>query len=321
LSKFIGFSILCVALATAIARVQCATAHGTPIHVEVVNNSLSVSGGRADAAGFASMVFVEDDEDGDPFGEVTLPGFGPAIIWQIPGYEIFGMSENSGLFLDVLSRPVANSNPAEQRVLWYWNPQSALVEHAPANNPLQIRKSSTQNITLSPSSGVAPASLQIAAPLASDMGFHNHLIAYALSDDPPAPAGAYGFFARLSSTQYGPSDPFLIVLNNGIFDYEQMVPAATAINATAVDSLPGDNDHDGDVDAADYVAWRKKPGTLAEYQIWQSHFAPLGAGSGISTASVPEPQSTALVVSIMCCYSLLLSRRWRRQSRNRLLMC
>ena len=126
------------------------------------------------------------------------------------------------------------------------------------------------------------------------MGFHNHLVAYALNEVSPPPAGAYGFFARLTSNQYGPSDPFLVVLNNGVFDYAQMVPAALAINAAAF--LPGDYNHDDRVDAADYVVWRKTFGSTtalaadgsgnqqidqADFDVWRRNFGTTVAGSGV----------------------------------------
>jgi hypothetical protein len=309
----IGMAAL-VASATLTAR---AVAHGTPIQVSVANNALVVSGGLADSKGFAPMIFVEDDEEGDPFGEVVLPGFGPSIIWQVPGYEISGMDEHSGLFLDVLTRPFAHANPIENRALWYWNPQTQKVGTTPAANPLQIRKSASVNVTLSPTDGADPPPLQIAEPLASDMGFHNHLVAYALSDTAPAPVGAYGFFARLTSNQYAASDPFLVVVNNGVVDYQQMNPAALAINAAAF--LPGDYNHNGRVDAADYVVWRKSFGSttelaadgsynqsidVADHTFWQLNFGASIAGNAAGNASsVPEPQMfAAIAAGIWSCF-------------------
>jgi len=285
-------------------------AHGTPIQINVVNNALAVSGGVSDSAGFAPMIFVESNEEGDPFGEVDLPGFGPSIVWQVPGYEIANMAEHSGLFIDVLSRPFAYSSPVEQRALWYWNPATGRVESAPQANPIQIRKSSTSNVTISPAPGSDPPPLQIAEPLASDEGFHNHLVAYALSESTPPPAGAYGFFTRLTSNQYGPSEPFLVVLNNGVFDYSKMVPAALAINSAAF--LPGDYNHDDHVDAADYVVWRSTLGSTsalradgsnnqlidnADYNVWRANI-----GHSIS----PTGQLTSLGVPESTTFSLFL---------------
>src|SRR3954465_15951788 len=122
------------ALAVPAATTSRAAAHGTPIRVDVVDNALSVSGGLTDSAGFAPMVFVETTEEGDPFGQVTLPGFPLSTIWQVPGYEIFGVNEHSGLFSDVMSRPVATSNPLDYRSLWYWNPTTERVASTPTEN-------------------------------------------------------------------------------------------------------------------------------------------------------------------------------------------
>jgi hypothetical protein len=303
-----------------------AVAHGTPLHVDVAENKLIVSGGLADSAGFAPMIFVEDDEDGDPFGEVTLPSFGPAIIWQIPGFEMFGMTEHSGLFLDVLSRPYAHAMPIENRALWYCNPQTQRVMNTPPTNPFQIRKSTSLNVTLSPTDGADPPPLQIAEPLASEMGFHNHLVAYALNNSTEPPAGAYGFFARLTSNQYATSDPFLVVFNNGVFDYQQMIPAALAINAAAL--LPGDYNHDGHVDAADYVVWRKTLNSTtslaadgsyngvidaADYNLWRSNVGAVIPASGESAHFVPEPQSWLAPLSIGWLLLSVLRMRQRKK--------
>lgn len=314
------YSVFSVAFAISMAAASRVAAHGIPIHMEVAGSLLSVSGGLADSAGYAPMIFVQNNEEGDPFGEVTLPGFGPSIIWQVPGYEIFGMDEHSGLFLDVLSQPVAYDTPVKYRSLWYWNPQTQKVETTPAANPFQIRKSTSSNVTLSPTDGTDPPPLQIAEPVAADMGFHNHLVAYALSEASPPPVGAYGFFARLTSNEYGASDPFLVVVNNGIFDYEQMIPAALAINEAAF--LPGDYNHDGRVDAADYVVWRKTMGSTtqlaadgsnnqivdqADFTVWRKNFGLTIAGSGFSFANVPEPAGCALLAFALGCFSLIRS--------------
>lgn len=317
-----GFEkVLALAIALAAFGTPAASgcAHGTPIQVTVVNNALSVSGGLADSAGFAPMIFVESTESGDPFGEVDLPGFGQSIIWQIPGYEISGLDEHSGLFLDPMSRPFAFSpaTPPEYRGLWYWNPASEAVATSPAANPLQIRKSATANVTISPTSGVDPPALKIAEPLASDENFHNHLVAYALNEDVPPPDGAYGFFARLTSTQYGPSAPFLIVLNNGVFDYSKMVPAALAINGAAF--LPGDYNHDDRVDAADYTVWKKTFGSStmlaadgsgnraidqADYDVWRRNFGLIVAAGGLSVSNLPEPNGwVSVAAAALLCVS------------------
>jgi uncharacterized membrane protein len=77
----------------------------------------------------------------------------------------------------------------------------------------------------------------------------------------------------------------------------------------------GDYNDDGNVNAADYVAWRKIPaafGSAQGYDDWRSQFGELG-GSGES-AQVPEPLS--LVLFLFGCAMTLQSIR-RRDSSSR----
>jgi hypothetical protein len=115
----------------------------------------------------------------------------------------------------------------------------------------------------------------------------------------------------LISSQFGPSDPFLIVFNNGV-DYEQMTEAALAINAAAADSesLPGDYNHDGMVDAADYIVWRKPLPADGGYSTWKTNFGRTqNGGGGAIISQVPEP---AMLVLIGCAFACgVVARRNR----------
>lgn len=291
--------------------------HGHPIHLEVQDDRLVVSQGVADDAGFAQQLYFETDSAGDPENVGTFTGFGQAAYWIVPGLDIHGLAENSGLYLETLARPVKDADPAEERVLWYWNPATAEVEAAP-DTQLQIRQNASINILLTPDTTVAPAPIKIAEPLASDMGSHNHNLLRYLLPFPLPQAGAYGFFARLTSDVYAPSDPFLIVLNNGVA-FGQMNEAALAINAAAGNALPGDFNKDGTVDAADYTVWRDGLGgayTEADYETWRSHFGQsLGGGSQLAdAAAVPEPVGLATVV---CGASFLLGHGLSRRRKMR----
>jgi hypothetical protein len=66
-------------------------------------------------------------------------------------------------------------------------------------------------------------------------------------------------------------------------------------------SLLGDYNHNGVVDAADYVVWRKGLGTTytqADYDVWRAHFGQTaGSGSGIAASAVPEPCSLLLLLA------------------------
>jgi hypothetical protein len=75
--------------------------------------------------------------------------------------------------------------------------------------------------------------------------------------------------------------------------------------------LPGDFNHDGSVDAADYILWRKNPGdtyTQADYTAWRTNFGrtlsagsgsagyPLGASAESPSATVPESSAIPLAL-------------------------
>ncbi len=96
----------------------------------------------------------------------------------------------------------------------------------------------------------------------------------------------------------------------GADDTIQLYELSLAVTAAG---LPGDYNHDGVVDGADYVIWRSSAGqsvtvgsgadgnfdgqiTTADYDVWRSHFGQTaGAGAG-AFASVPEPITTTLAV-------------------------
>jgi hypothetical protein len=61
----------------------------------------------------------------------------------------------------------------------------------------------------------------------------------------------------------------------------------------AAPNLDGDFNHDGNIDAADYVVWRKVGNTQVGYDTWRTHFgeaAAINAG-GSTYITVPEPAS------------------------------
>ena len=81
--------------------------------------------------------------------------------------------------------------------------------------------------------------------------------------------------------------------------------------------IPGDFNHDNNVDAADYVVWRKNGLNGASYDLWRANFGRTALGSASLPHSVPsnvpEPLGAALIlVSFELTYMLT-----RRQVRRR----
>ena len=73
----------------------------------------------------------------------------------------------------------------------------------------------------------------------------------------------------------------------------------------------GDYNHDGNVDAADYVVWRKGLGDT--YEGWRTNFGRLSGGSGASSdsasnAGVPEPAAAVMLFTCIVAISLRRGR-------------
>ena len=88
---------------------------------------------------------------------------------------------------------------------------------------------------------------------------------------------------------------------------------------TTTASLPGDWNHDGKVDAADYVVWRKDPanngGDPDGYNTWRQNFGnSSGSGSAAfrSGAAVPEPATVVLMLLAFAEYFA-----WKRRGPSR----
>ncbi|HEX2473697.1 MAG TPA: hypothetical protein VHK01_03060, partial [Lacipirellulaceae bacterium] len=58
----------------------------------------------------------------------------------------------------------------------------------------------------------------------------------------------------------------------------------------------GDFNHDGRVDAADYIVWRKSDGSQAGYDDWRTNFGRAGEGASLTMPAVPEPETIVVFV-------------------------
>jgi hypothetical protein len=68
----------------------------------------------------------------------------------------------------------------------------------------------------------------------------------------------------------------------------------------------GDFNHDGAIDAADYVMWRKNDATQVAYDRWRVNFGQASGNSSRASSTIPEPSAIVLVVlgTIVGCWTL-----------------
>ena len=104
----------------------------------------------------------------------------------------------------------------------------------------------------------------------------------------------------------------------------------TVVRDALSNSLTGDYNLNGIVDAADYVVWRDTltqmvpPSSGADgdgnvtidsddYDVWRNHFGQSAGGAGSYViASVPEPATLALLIlaEVCCCLGRPRATRW-----------
>jgi len=79
-----------------------------------------------------------------------------------------------------------------------------------------------------------------------------------------------------------------------------------------VPTLPGDFNHDGTVDAADYVVWRKTGiNGPTGYDTWRTNFGEPGGTGSVAAANATVPKPTTLVMLMVAAAGVSTRRRWR----------
>jgi hypothetical protein len=122
----------------------------------------------------------------------------------------------------------------------------------------------------------------------------------------PTAPGAYAALSFKGGVLYGlwsapgsPPPTRLVTFNTTTGAITDLGSSVIALDAIAFQTaLPGDYNHDGTVDTADYVVWRKSDGLKSGYDLWRANFGQTaGSGSGaITNAAVPEPTKLVLLM-------------------------
>ena len=137
-------------------------------------------------------------------------------------------------------------------------------------------------------------------------------------------AESFFFFVKTDATDFDENGTgslaFSSNLGGGTFDFDTFQPVMKP------GTLQGDFNRDDVVDAADYVVWRKGPGTTytpADYDVWRANFGAAAIGSGATAgpassvnAAVPEPASIALLLTGLSVMTLNVTLRQRPRLPN-----
>ena len=276
--------------------------HGSPAHVDGSSGKLVVTGNVANPVGYASEVFADTHPDAALFAIG-----GNRLFTDLPGFDVTNVEPGSGLWIEPVSRPDNSLVGSPERWLWYWSSSTASLASVPATQQLQLLSARGFGSMTFGEFGNAPGSIQFMEPLTGDLGEHIHSLYYLVLNASASAGqkGAYAFFARLTSPAYEPSDPFLVVLPNGLSTSE-ILQAATDINQAALSIQPGDFNGDGIVNLADYTVWRDHLGAADEtligsagdgmngvdggdYTIWRANFGATAHPQVATIAAVPEP--------------------------------
>lgn len=129
----------------------------------------------------------------------------------------------------------------------------------------------------------------------------------------PTAPGAYAALSFKDGVLYGlwsaPGNPpptLLVTLDTTSGGVTNLGSSVAALDAIAFQTAPGDFNHDGTVDAGDYVVWRKTGDSSDNYSLWRANFGRTfftGSGAALPSAktlsnAVPEPSSFVLLMFV-----------------------
>jgi hypothetical protein len=121
----------------------------------------------------------------------------------------------------------------------------------------------------------------------------------------------------LNQSGFPGNGEILVEANPTFFDLNDLTVGTTSENGVQYTfvgfvALAGDFNHDGRVDATDYVVWRSGLATTytqADYDVWRAHVGQTPVSSSGATANAAVPEPTTLVLLMFAATGWCLRRR------------
>ena len=89
-------------------------------------------------------------------------------------------------------------------------------------------------------------------------------------------------------------------------------PSQIVLSSFLAVAVPGDYNHSGVVDAADYVIWRNggsPDSTQSGYNLWKTNFGKTAGSGAAAKVNAAVPEATTLVLAVVGTLTLLSRRR------------
>jgi hypothetical protein len=261
--------------------------HLGDVQIRLVDQQLATANSGGD-----DRIFVNEFDD-----------FGGTLFTDDPGFESQTGALPGGL-------PIGFN---VTQSLMYWD--GFAIRNADGAASLKLSLGPANPVFVTHDSGVQPGFTF--ATSSSSGTIHAHP-SYTLAPR-DVPFGLYGVVLELTSPGYETSLPFLIAFNFGLADLAQINAGMAAMAlAAGINGVPGDTDHDGDVDLADLNNVRNHFGAsgtsvlgdtlpfdgtvdLEDLNNVRNHFG--------ARQAVPEPNTATLFV--VASFSLFIAQRHR----------
>ena len=241
---------------------------------------------RTNDPGFTSL------ESGNPLLEPGVIGFEPEV----------------DIFVDI----VPSTIHGQRANFWYWDGLDFLSDGlsiedvsfdlAPPGVRWHLYDYDFQQFTADGSDTVVPDAL-VQTTFRSDGALHNHLLFQLTGPTSRPPEGIYLVSLVARGEGYESSDPFFFIHRTAGLSQEPRDIATTWVRENYVplteESLLGDYNGNGTVDAADYTMWHdgnRPNSSTAGYILWADNF---GQSSASSSGANPVPESTTLLLALL----------------------